>query len=153
MRMTPLAIAALAFAALTLTACASPGLGVHTGPGDPELLPPGAPTVPGGPEHIPATSNIGRRYVCRAAPTTRGWIATDYVMAERECPRTSGDQGYNGAVMEYYENRPLGTVMAVCADEVTPNGWIREHTVPEQVCTGARVDDGEPTAKLIRRVR
>lgn len=142
-----------ALTALTLAACALPDARIRTGPDEPVLPVPG-PDL-GGDVDRGTTPALGprARQVCRAAPTPRGWIAVDYMVLERECPRSPGDRGFNGAVLEYYSDRPAGSVMVICADEPTPDGWIREHTVPDHVCSGARVGEGEPTARRIRRVR
>jgi hypothetical protein len=119
------------------------------GPGG-RLGPPGM--VPGSAGQNPASLVD---HICRAQPIPRGWIAITYTVAGESCPpRTTPGDPYNGAVIEYHRTRPAGTELAVCADQATPRGWIQvrgRETGHE--CHGARVRDGQPTVRVIRRVR
>lgn len=118
------------------------------------------PRVPGSDGVLPAPAEGGRfgapeagvRQICRTGAYPRGWIAVRYIQL-RDCPRSEGEGGYNGAVIDRYEARAEGTTMVVCADQPTPRNWVSRPASGDVVCEGARVDIGEPTTKLIRRVR
>lgn len=150
------AAAAAAVATLALAACSSfePRIGLN----DPDVGIPGSGPATGPDTGIPAPGvdtgpNMGVRQVCRSEPKRHGWIAVEYVPVGAECPRTPGDGGYNGAVLENYLRRPVGSTMVVCADQRTPHGWRRELTISERECPGARVGKAARTTRVIRRVR
>lgn len=93
------------------------------------------------------------RRVCRAAGWPRGWIPTAYVEAPGECP--ARDDVYNAAVIARYDRRPAASVMEVCADQVTPAGWVDQgdaSVAAAERCPGAG-KDGAGAAKRIRKVQ
>jgi hypothetical protein len=124
--------------------------------------PPGTPGDPSGtigtqPPSEPGMAGVRLAVdrVCRARGVPRGWVATAYVSAGEACPRWRDDDGgYNAAVIERHEGRPVGTRMTVCADQGVPRGWMRETMRDTRVqCVGARVAEGRPTTMVIRRER
>jgi hypothetical protein len=114
-----------------------------------------------GPTGLSAPGRTGRdnlpliQQVCRAQPVPRGWIAIAYTAAGEACPpRTIPGDPYNAAVIEYHQNRVVGTELLVCADQPVPSGWIRlAGRESDRECPGARVSEGHPTVHLIRRIR
>jgi hypothetical protein len=99
------------------------------------------------------------RRVCRTSTRPRGWIAVAYVSAPEQCPARAGADSAAAAatmaVITPYEDRPLGTVLDVCADEPRPTGWnpvFDESTEDTGSCPGAGRGDG-PTTRRIRRIR
>lgn len=150
MRITLPALTAL----IALCACSSfsPRL-VVPGTGGGELGPPDpsvgtTPDVPG----IERT-NARVRTACRMGARQEGWVAIEYVPEMRGCPHAPGDGGYNGAVIEYIGDRPIGSIVVICADQPPPRDWVREFADLEAACPGARVDEGDPGALRIRRIR
>jgi hypothetical protein len=93
--------------------------------------------------------------VCRAHGRPSGYLAISYTMAGDLCPQNpNSDDPYNGAAVERFTDRPVGSIMVVCADQGIPGNWVRDHR--RQVaagCAGARVREGQPTTVRIRRVR
>ncbi len=92
--------------------------------------------------------------VCRTQPMRSGWIATSYLQAGDNCPRsTDPENSYNAAVIERYSDKPVDTTLVVCADQTIPLNWVREYNRDVRAtCEGARVRDGESTVMVIRRV-
>ena len=138
--------------AVILAACSSitPHVGTR-GPAGPTLGPPDptagvAPDLPG-----EERTNARIRTACRTASRGDGWVATAYLHRMRGCPASPGDQGYTGAVLEYVGDRPPGAIAIVCADQRPPRGWSNDLAPTDFECPGARVGEGEPTAKTIRR--
>jgi hypothetical protein len=110
------------------------------------------------------TPGVGRSYetrnlverVCRTAAVPRGWIAVRYeAAAPGQCPRTgTRDEEYAVALIARYNEKPVGSLMVVCADQPTPRNWLREwHLEPDHTCPGARVEADSPTSYLMRRYR
>lgn len=140
--------------ALLIGACSLPSTEIRSGPdrpgGDP-LPPPEMFPTPDRPEGRAPQQDV--REACRAAPAPRGWIAIRYVAREGECPGLPFYDGYTGVLLQYYADKPVGTMLVVCADQPPPRGWLRDWAPESESCPGARVDEGEPTAVAIRRVR
>lgn len=92
--------------------------------------------------------------VCRTNAIRTGWLAIRYFEVAENCPKsTDPENPYNGAVIERYSQKPVGTTMTVCADQTIPRDWVREHNRDVQAgCPGARVRDGDRTVMVIRRV-
>ena len=92
--------------------------------------------------------------ICRINAVRSGWIAIGYFETGEDCPKsTDPENPYNAAVIERYSLKPIGTTMAVCADQTIPRDWVREHNQDTGAgCPGARVREGERTAATIRRV-
>ena len=140
----------IALTAATLAGCSSlnfrgsgttpPGLA----PGTPEASDPDRTAPDGGSTTIRA---------CRTSSIPRGWIAVAYIPVGNECPTADSYDGYNGVVLERYRDRSTGTVLAVCSDQRTPSGWADKAAPPDIACPGPRVSEGDPTAKLITRIR
>lgn len=147
-------LAVTALTVLTLTACGVSSFRVR-GPADPppdQPLP--GPDAVGSPDHgVMDTPLAEMRQACRTDAVPRGWIAINYLRLGDRCPKREGGNGYNGVLLQYHENRARGTTMVVCADQSTPNGWIRAGVPENEVCEGAEVDEGESTTRFIRRVR
>lgn len=102
----------------------------------------------------PAGAGVLRR-ICRTSSVPRGWIAIRYVADADECPTSpDAENRYTAAVIQRYSGEPIGAVLTVCADQRIPSGWVRDRD-PESTdgCLGARVRDGAPTTRVIRRVR
>lgn len=137
---------------LTATACG--GASFH-----PHVVGPGADPTLGFPDSVPPTMADTRtktptaRQICRTEGIARGWIAVTYVRVGGECPRTEAGE-YNGMVIEPYHNRPVGTYMAVCADQATPRGWVTVGVPKDHVCWGLNRHDDEhgPTSRMIHRL-
>lgn len=110
--------------------------------------------VPGSEPHGPAERGKLHDEVCRSGPLPSGWIAIRYVEGGESCPKPRDGDPYTRAVIERYRDRPLGTVIVVCADQGTPRGWVREREGGlRQGCPGARVKEGAATAVRMRRIR
>lgn len=137
-----------------LTACGSLTFQSRGGPRD-DLGPEDFPTDLAGPDGPDAVhGGVERRETCRAEGHPPGWIAVAYTRRGEECPAADDAyEGYSGVVLERYEHRAVGTVIIVCADRRTPVGWFEERDPAGSDCPGARVSEGEPTSKRIRRVR
>ena len=148
--------------AVTLTLTLVAGCGttfrphVRTGGTD---QPPGM--LPGGRLSPPDGDRVGAdepqpviAQVCRVQAMRSGWIATRYLQSAENCPEsTDPENPYNGAVIERYSHKPVGATMVVCADQLVPRQWVREHNQDVRAtCQGARVRDGAPTVMVIRRV-
>lgn len=152
MRLAPNVLSALIL--LALTACGGSSFRVRGAPQPPGDTPLPGPDVVGAPDRGAMDTPLAdMRQACRASAVPAGWIAVDYIELQGRCPKRVSDGGYNGVLLQYYENRMVGTVLVVCADQPTPNGWIRSGEPENEVCTGARVDPGESTTKYIKRVR
>jgi hypothetical protein len=84
-----------------------------------------------------------------------GWIAITYQQCGENCVRsTDPDNPYTVAMIQRYDTAPVGAVLNVCADQPVPRNWVRERGLaPTEGCEGARVEEGRPTAFVIRRVR
>ena len=148
MRMSAIAAGLLVF---LLSSCSS--FGVRTAPEPPGVEGVPSPDVAGSPDARPsALERTDLRTECRTDARPRGWIAVEYLRLGSQCPEQK-DDGYNGVRLRHFAGMAPGAVLAVCADQPTPNGWLRKEAPPERVCEGARVDEGEPTAILIQRVR
>ena len=94
--------------------------------------------------------------VCRTGAMPEGYIAIDYADGGRDCPTPIDDGNrFTAAVIERYTTKPVGAIMIVCADQPTPNGWLREDKGEGSTtaCRGARVSEGEPATRTIIRVR
>jgi hypothetical protein len=92
--------------------------------------------------------------VCRAHPRRTGWIAVDYRVGGELCPAAGDGEPHNVALIERFDHKPRGAIMVVCADQAVPRNWTRDdRREVDDVCPGARVRDGSPTAFAIRRVR
>src|SRR5262245_30788354 len=92
--------------------------------------------------------------VCRSQAPRSGWIVTSYIQGAPNCPiSTDSSNAYNGAIIERFGSKPVGSTIVVCADQAIPRLWVREYAQEAgTACPGARVRDGEPTAMVIRRV-
>lgn len=145
-----LMIAALTFAAAATVTCGPASIRPHAAMGDSATVVPDIdqPRVRGATD-----SRTGLEQACRADGSRQGWIAVRYVQRGRECPRTTGDNGFNGALLERYGNRAPGTTLVVCADEPLPPDWVQVESDADLTCEGARVATGEPTTRAIRRFR
>jgi hypothetical protein len=137
--------------------------GVGTGIGDrPGAMPPGLPPGrdPGAaPGLTPATPSrddrTGTERICRTQPVPIGWIVTGYVSAGGEqCPRLDPDEPFPVAIIERFDQKPVGSTMEVCADQRIPRDWRLDTSVPASgACHGARVLREQPTSIVIRRFR
>jgi hypothetical protein len=107
----------------------------------------------------PVTGTDGRPaidQVCRAQARPSGYIAISYTIEGDRCPANSDPANpYNGAVIERHSDRPVGSLMTMCADQGVPSGWTRDHGSRNRPvsCPGARVREDAPTAVVIRRMR
>jgi hypothetical protein len=97
----------------------------------------------------------GSQRVCRNASRPSGWIAVAYVSASAdECAmRARSDSSAAVAIITFYADRPLGTVLDVCADEPLPRGWTIDEADGEggDGCPGVE-RKGSSTFRM-RRVR
>jgi hypothetical protein len=153
MRLAPSALALLTVT-LALAACGGSSFRVRGAPEPPAENPIPGPDVLGDPDRGAMDTPLAdMRQACRAGAVPRGWIAVDYMELQGRCPKADHYGGYNGVLLQYYENRMVGSVLVVCADQPTPNGWIRSGEPENEVCSGARVDVGESTTKYIKRMR
>jgi hypothetical protein len=127
-----------------------PGADQPAGPGDERLGPFPPSTVTGEEERGPVVDRI-----CRARGTPSGGVVIAYEVGGRDCPPPSdATNPYTVTVIERHDRRPVGSQMAICADQRVPRGWIR-HWTPDELgeCPGARVGDDTSTRVLIRRSR
>ncbi|MEX1181839.1 MAG: hypothetical protein WEF86_01290 [Gemmatimonadota bacterium] len=94
--------------------------------------------------------------VCRTGPMPAGYVAIDYALGGRDCPKLvgDGDNRFTAAVIERYTDKTVGAIMFVCADQPVPSGWVRESEGGgTTACEGARVGEDEPTTYSMRRLR
>ena len=158
MRRSVHSLGAASFAVMLMSGCGTTiRPHVSTGGLDGQrMFPPGQRLGPQrGPESV-AEPDVGTTVdkICRSRGMRSGWIATRYAEDTGNCPEsTDPENPYTVAVIERYSHRPVGSTMAVCADQPVPREWVREHNRDERIsCPGARVRDGAPTAIMIRRV-
>jgi hypothetical protein len=119
-------------------------------PGDETLGPFPPSPVTGGEDRGPVVDRI-----CRARGAPSGWVVVAYEIGGRDCPPPrDAENPYTVSVIERHDRRPVGSQVAICADQRVPRGWVR-HWTPDELgeCPGTRVGDGAPTRVLIRRER
>jgi hypothetical protein len=148
----------LAMVAVVLAGCGMvvrPRLGSETGrppvgsPGEPDLGPVLAPDV-GGREQEEGLI----RQICRNQSVPHGWLIIKYAQGDDRCPAPADrDNPFTVAIIERYEDKPLESIMTVCADQKLPTDWIRMNQVSGHECPGARVPANAPSVYVIRRVR
>lgn len=114
----------------------------------------GLPERPAPPAVSPGRDAVARE-ICRTGPMPRGWIAVRYTAGDERCPRVpDADDRYTAAVIYRYSDAPLGSTMAVCADQALPQGWARLGAdASDAECPRARVREGAPTSYVMRRIR
>jgi hypothetical protein len=119
-------------------------------PGDERLGPLPAPGGTADEDGRPAVDRI-----CRARGTPSGYVIIAYEVGGRECPSPpDAGMAYTVAVIERHDRRPVGSQMAVCADQRVPRGWVRQWTQDDVgECPGARVAEDAPSRIVIRRTR
>jgi hypothetical protein len=118
-------------------------------PGEPDLGPVLAPGV-GGPEREEGLI----RQVCRNQGVPAGWLIISYAVGDDRCPAPADpDNPFTVAIIERYEDKPIDSVMTVCADQKLPVDWVRMNQVSAHECPGARVPANAPSVTVIRRVR
>jgi len=94
------------------------------------------------------------RQICRNQPVPSGWLIINYAAGDERCPAPADrDNPFTVAIIERYEDKPIDTVMIVCADQKIPVDWMRVNQVTGHECVGARVRDEAPSVYVIRRVR
>ena len=96
-----------------------------------------------------------RNTVCRGAAIPAGWILVDDM---REPTMCSGENltvrnSYNVWAIERFDNRPIGTVIEVCASAITPDGWTLVDIFRDKEACGHPADPFTPNVKRIRRMR
>lgn len=63
--------------------------------------------------------------ICAGSPIPNGWIITGGRWCPTCCGGTPGGAIYNNVLtITRYDNLPNGTVLAICAGQATPNGWV-----------------------------
>ncbi len=105
----------------------------------------------------PSTGAVGgaeSEVVCRASSGRQGWVIVDYVTLSG-CGTSDANHAPTGAVIARIDNRPIGSVIAVCADQQVPSQWMRERAdIETKACRpDDRSDRDVPYAVMIRRVR
>lgn len=93
-----------------------------------------------------------RRIVCRGATIPAGWILVDDLRDRSMC---SGENPtilrmYNVWAIERIDNRPVGTVIQVCAATPTPTGWELVDVFRDPASCGHPT---EPFAANVKRIR
>lgn len=74
----------------------------------------------------PPSGDDSRQYVCRGAAIPAGFVLTDDIRDRQMCggnnPTTLN--AFNVWVIERYTNRPVNSIMDVCAAAPIPPGWV-----------------------------
>jgi hypothetical protein len=96
-----------------------------------------------------------RTTLCRGAPIPAGWILVDDMREPTMCGGTnvSALNSYNVWAIERYDNRPVGTVIEVCASVLTPEGWQLVDVFRDKEVCGHPGDVFVANVKRIRRIR
>lgn len=110
------------------------------------------PTTPPPPT---TTARVERQIVCRGAPIPVGWVLVDDT---REASMCGGDNpaalnAYNIWALERYDNRPVGTVIVICASMPTPPGWVVVDVYRAKDACGHPEEAFEVNVKKIQRTR
>ena len=94
-----------------------------------------------------------RQLVCRGAQLPAGWIV---VTDTRDPSMCTGDQSattvnsYNIWAIERYDDRPVGSVMEICASSPAPDGWQLVDIYRSRERCG---HPDEPFAANVKRIR
>lgn len=96
-----------------------------------------------------------RNTVCRGAAIPAGWILVDDMREPTMCggENLSIRNSYNVWAIERYDNRPVGTVIEVCASVLTPDGWTLVDVFRDKEACGHPADAFAANVKRIRRMR
>lgn len=96
-----------------------------------------------------------RRIICRGAAIPTGWLLVDDLRDRTMCEGSNPAvlRLYNVWAIERYDNRPIGTVIEVCAAAVTPDGWELVDVYRSKELCGHPGDAFIVNVKRIRRVR
>lgn len=94
-----------------------------------------------------------RKLVCRGAVIPKGWILVDDTRDASMCQGANPAMvnSWNVWAIERYDNRPVGTVVAVCASAPTPLNWEMVDVYRDKDVCGHPNDPFEANVKLIKR--
>lgn len=95
---------------------------------------------------------LDTREACRATARPDGWIVVSYLRLGNQCQKL-GDDPYNGVLLQRIYDRPVGTVLEICADQVIPRDWYEISGPVSTRCEGAHVKADQPTVVRIRKAR
>lgn len=103
----------------------------------------------------PPSGRGARNTVCRGEAIPAGWILVDDMREATMCggSNTTALNTYNVWAIERYDNRPVGTVIEVCASTITPEGWQLVDIFRDKEACGHPADVFVANVKRIRRVR
>jgi hypothetical protein len=94
---------------------------------------------------------LRERRICRTERVPPGWVISAYETTA-QCTRVSVDNSYNLAVIATLSGYQRGDVIAICADQAIPDGWVLASGDRQRgECPGARVKEGEATALVISK--
>ena len=96
-----------------------------------------------------------RTTVCRGSAIPAGWILVDDMREATMCGGSNAANlnAYNVWAIERYDNRPVGTVIEVCASVLTPDSWQLVDVFRDKEVCGHPADAFVANVKRIRRVR
>jgi hypothetical protein len=95
------------------------------------------------------------RTICRGAAIPTGWLLVNDARDPRSC---GGDNpaalsAFNVWVIQRYDDRPVNTVLEVCAMAPTPDGWALVDIYRRNDRCGRAPDAFQVNVKRIRRAR
>lgn len=103
----------------------------------------------------PRAPSLQRQIVCAGATVPDGWIWVNDLRDLTICggDRPGVERMYNVWVIERVENRPLGTVIDICAAAPTPSGWVLMDVFRSRLLCGHPDELYVANVKRIRRTR
>lgn len=94
-----------------------------------------------------------RNIICRGGNIPAGWILVDDLRDPNSCGGSNPAvlNSYNVWAIEKYSDRPVGTVIEVCASAPTPPGWVLVDVYRNKDSCGHPPDLFTANVKRIRR--
>jgi hypothetical protein len=94
-----------------------------------------------------------RNIICRGGNIPAGWILVDDLRDPNSCGGSNPTvlNSYNVWAIEKYSDRPVGTVIEVCASAPTPPGWVLVDVYRNRDSCGHPAEPFTANVKRIRR--
>jgi hypothetical protein len=108
------------------------------------------------PSPAPAVSlRRERQIICRGAAIPTGWVLVDDLRDSSMCEGSNPAivNAYNVWAIERYDNRPIGTMIEICAAAATPEGWVVVDLFRDRELCGHPDDLWAVNVKKVRRIK
>ena len=93
------------------------------------------------------------RIVCRTSGVESGWIVVDYVDDTKACGgNVAASKAHPAAIIVNYRLENVGDDLDVCADQMTPEGWVVSEWLADDGRCPPDVPSDKATVKRIRRI-